>query len=378
MVLDCTGWDMRRPAVAISASLCAARPVGAHISTLRPIARHSRTAMCVAKVFPVPGPPVSTLMGSRRARSRKASCAGDSSLHPSFAAAAWSQRRTLGTSGSLRSRRSRAAMSAATKASASCSTEANTPLRSQTLPPAESLPPGGGGVSSNLATSPRVLRTSAASSSAPSRSDANCCEPSTRPTPSFMCAHGTYTCPSLTAVDCKTCSIAAASRAGSSGFLPSLAARASHRWKVAPRTPVIDPNGSARTRSSVLVPCCAATLCASAGATPCRSRKTMASRRPRVSSQLPLSFSAVFLPMPGQVTRSATASGESKTSKVLAPKCDTSLPAVTLPTPGRAPPARYRRMASSSCGVTSTGVALSWNCMPHLSTSRHSPRISKN
>ena len=38
-------------------------------------------------------------------------------------------------------------------------TEANTPLRSQTLPPAESLPPGGGGVSSNLATSSSPLGT---------------------------------------------------------------------------------------------------------------------------------------------------------------------------------------------------------------------------
>ena len=52
MVDDCTGWDMRLPAVAISARRCAARPVGAHINTLRPIARHSRTAMCVANVFP--------------------------------------------------------------------------------------------------------------------------------------------------------------------------------------------------------------------------------------------------------------------------------------------------------------------------------------
>jgi len=41
------------PAVAISARRCAARPVGAHITTLRPMARHSRTAMCVANVFPV-------------------------------------------------------------------------------------------------------------------------------------------------------------------------------------------------------------------------------------------------------------------------------------------------------------------------------------
>ena len=104
----------------------------------------------------------------------------------------------------------------------------------------------------------------------------------------------------------------------------------------------------------------------------------MASRRPLVSSQLPLSFSAVFLPIPGQSMRSDTASGESKTSNVLAPKWLTSLPAVTLPTPGRAPPARYRRMASSSCGTTSMGVADSWNCMPHLSTSRHSPHISRN
>ena len=119
MVLLCTGCDMRRPAVAISASLCAARPVGAHISTLRPIARHSRTAMCVANVLPVPGPPVNTLMGSRNARSRKASCAGDKSRHPSLDAAAWSQRRTLGTSGSREGLRSRAATSAATKASAS-------------------------------------------------------------------------------------------------------------------------------------------------------------------------------------------------------------------------------------------------------------------
>ena len=100
MVELCTGWLMRRPAVAISASLCAARPVGAHISTLRPIARHSRTAMCVANVLPVPGPPVSTQMGSRSARSRNASCAGESSLQPSFAAAACSHRRTRGTSGS--------------------------------------------------------------------------------------------------------------------------------------------------------------------------------------------------------------------------------------------------------------------------------------
>ena len=99
MVDDCTGWDMRLPAVAISARRCAARPVGAHINTLRPIARHSRTAMCVANVFPVPGPPVNTLMGSRSARSKNASCAGESSRQPSFAAAACSQRRTRGTSG---------------------------------------------------------------------------------------------------------------------------------------------------------------------------------------------------------------------------------------------------------------------------------------
>jgi hypothetical protein len=67
---------------------------------LRPIARHKRTAMCVANVLPVPGPPVSTQMGSLSARSRNASCAGESSLQPSFAAAACNHRRTLGTSGS--------------------------------------------------------------------------------------------------------------------------------------------------------------------------------------------------------------------------------------------------------------------------------------
>ena len=119
IVLDWTGCDIRRPAVAISASLCAARPVGAHISTLRPIARHRRTAMCVAKVFPVPGPPVRTLMGSRSARSRNASCAGERRRHPSFCAAAWSQRRTRGTSGSRFARARRFATSAATNASAS-------------------------------------------------------------------------------------------------------------------------------------------------------------------------------------------------------------------------------------------------------------------
>ena len=50
---------------------------------------------------------------------------------------------------------------------------------------------------------------------------------------------------------------------------------------------------------------------------------------------------------------------------------------MALPTPGSAPPARYRSIESSSAGSISLGVAFSTNCVPHFSTSRQSPVISK-
>ena len=171
--------------------------------------------------------------------------------------------------------------------------------------------------------------------------------------------------------------MAAASLASASGALPSRAASASHRWNVAPWIPASAPKGSARTRAWVSAPCAAATRCASAGATPCFSRNSAASLRPRESPQAPASFAAVFAPTPGHSRSRRSASGASKAANTSTPKCATSLAAVAFPTPGSAPPARYRSIASSSAGATSSGAQFSTNCVPHFSTSRQSPVISR-
>lgn len=93
-----------------------------------------------------------------------------------------------------------------------------------------------------------------------------------------------------------------------------------------------------------------------------------------MTSQFFFSFSAVFAPTPGHRVSSRVASGESNTSNVLAPKCVTSLSAVTFPHPGSAPPERYRSIAGSSVGgASSSGEAFKTNCVPHFSSSRQSP-----
>ena len=195
---SCAGPRWRSPR-----ALCAARPVGAHISTLRPIARHSRTAMCVAKVLPVPGPPVSTQMARAAPGPETPPARATAAASPSFAAAACSHRRTRGTSGTRGGCASRAAMSRATAVSASASAAAATTRDRQnaarSIESSDAVSTTGSGAvspkcirpgSSATATSPRRKSTSAAASSAPGLRARNCRGPTSLATPSASFANG--------------------------------------------------------------------------------------------------------------------------------------------------------------------------------------------
>ena len=211
------------------------------------------------------------------------------------------------------------------------------------------------------------------------RKRAACLGPTMRATPSVSRSNGRYECPSLRASDCSVCSIAAANRARDRPGLSRGAPRARRTDETSRRERRRARRGSARTRDSVAAPCAAATLCASAGAMPCFSRKAVASRLPRDWSHALLSFAAVLAPTPGHSRSAASASGRPPPERLEHPRAEMrdEFTRGDFSDAGKDAPGEVAQHRVFILGGNLRGVALRTNCVPHFSTSRQSPDMRR-